>query len=239
MNEASASIGANGTLRRLSPKLHASLSAHMRRVRFSQGAILYEAGETITSVYFPINGMVSILAVLQSGEAVETSIVGREGFVGGFYGACGWRSVGQAVMQTGGEVLALNIGQFKQAYDTSEEFRALIAAYQAIVYYQAQQAAACQAVHHVEARLCRWLLQAQDATGGDILYLTQEFLSHMLGVRRTSVSGSATRIQDEGLIAYKRGVIRILDRKGLQNRACECHAVIRAAADDLLPQASR
>jgi len=239
MNDVSASLGANGLLSRLPQELQESLGPHLRRIKLMQGAILHEPGEAVTRVYFPISGMVSVLAVLQSGEAVETSMIGREGFVGGYFGLGGWRSVGHAVMQMTGEALTLTIGQFKQAYDTSAEFRTLINAYQAVVYYQAQQTAACQAIHHVEARMCRWLLQAQDTVGGDTLYLTQEFLSHMLGVRRTSVSGSANKIQEEGLIAYRRGVIRIIDRKRLESRACECHSTIRATTADLLAHADR
>lgn len=227
--------GANGILQSLPEKLLASLTPHLRRTKLMHGAVLHEAGETISNVYFPLSGMVSVLAVLQSGEAIETGIVGREGFVGGVLGPRGWRSVGHAVMQMSGEVFALNVRHFKKAYDTSEPFRDLINAYQSVLYYQAQQAAACQALHPVEARMCRWLLQAQDAAGGDMLILTQEFLSHMLGVRRTSVSGSANKVQEEGLISYKRGVIRIIDRKGLEGRACECHATIRAMIAEIMP----
>ena len=172
--------------------------------------------KAITNVYFPLSGMVSMLAVLKSGEAIEAGIIGREGFVGGYVGPRGWRSLGHAVMQMAGEVMRLNVRHFKKAYDASDELRILINGYQSVVYFQAQQTAACQALHPVEARMCRWLLQAQDAIGGDTLNLTQEFLSHMMGVRRTSVSGSANKLQEEGLITYKRGVIHILDRKGLE-----------------------
>ena len=144
--------------------------------------------------------------------------------------------VGHAVMQMSGEVLGLNVRQFKKAYDTSEDFRNLTNGYQSTVYFQAQQTAACQALHQVEARMCRWLLRAQDAVGGETLNLTQEFLSHMLGVRRTSVSGSANKLQEEGLITYKRGVIRIVDRKGLEKRSCECYGAVRAAIAAALPR---
>jgi CRP-like cAMP-binding protein len=236
MDDGAAPPGANGILQRLPGKLQASLAPHLRRSKLAQGTILHEAGETITTVYFPLSGMVSVLAALQSGEAIESGVVGREGFVGGFFTRRGWRSAGHAVMQISGEALALNVRHFKMAYDSSDKFRDLINAYQAVLYFQAQQTAACQALHPVEARMCRWLLQAQDAVGCDTLHLTQEFLSHMLGVRRTSVSGSANKIQEEGLISYKRGVIRIVDRKGLQSRACECHATIRATTADIMPQ---
>ena len=180
--------------------------------------------------------MVSMLAVLKTGEAIEAGVIGREGFVGGYIGPRGWRAYGHAVMQMSGEASRINVKNFKKAYDTSDELRILINGYQSVLYFQAQQTAACQALHQVEARMCRWLLQAQDCAGGDVLNLTQELLSHMLGVRRTSVSGSANKLQEEGLITYKRGVIRILDRKGLEKRACECYAAVRGAIADAMPR---
>lgn len=227
----------NGILRQLSPKTLAMLEPHFRKVKLAQGTVLHEAGETLTNVYFPVNGMVSMLAVLKSGEAIEAGIVGPEGFVGGYLGVRGWRALGHAVMQISGEALRVSVRNFKKAYDASDEFRTLINGYQSVMYFQAQQSAACQALHPVEARMCRWLLQAQDAIGGDTLNLTQEFLSHMLGVRRTSVSGSANKLQEDGLITYKRGVIRIVDRKRLEKASCECYAAVRGAIADAMPKA--
>ena len=231
-----APVGLNGILHHLSSKTLAMIEPHLRKVKLAQGVILHEAGETITQVYFPLSGMVSMLAVLKSGEAIEAGVIGREGFVGGYLGPRGWRPFGHAVMQMAGEVMRLNVRHFKKAYDASDEFRLLVDGYQSVVHFQAQQTAACQALHTVEARMCRWLLQAQDAVGSDTLNLTQEFLSHMLGVRRTSVSGSANKLQEDGLISYKRGVIRILDRKGLEKCSCECYAAVRGAIADAMPR---
>jgi len=232
-----APLGANRILQCLSGKTLALIEPHLRKVKLAQGTLLHEAGEAITNVYFPLSGMVSMLAVLKSGQAIEAGVIGREGFVGGFLGVRGWRPFGHAVMQMSGEAMQLNVRQFKKAYDASDALRILVNGYQSVVYFQAQQTAACQALHPVEARMCRWLLQAQDAVGGDTLNLTQEFLSHMLGVRRTSVSGSANKLQEEGLITYKRGVIRILDRKGLEKSSCECYAAVRGAIFDAMPRA--
>lgn len=236
MDARSAPMGANGILRILSSKTLALIAPHLRKVKLTQGAVLHEAGAAITSVYFPLSGMVSMLASLKSGEAIEAGIIGPEGFVGGYLSARGWRPFGHAVMQMTGDVMRLNVRHFKKAYDASDELRILINGYHSVVYFQAQQAAACQALHSVEARLARWLLQAQDAVGGDTLRLTQEYLSHMMGVRRTSVSGSANKLQEAGLIAYKRGVIQILDRKDLEKAACECYAAVRAALADAMPR---
>jgi len=236
MDARTAIAGTNGILRRLSPKTLALLTPHLSKLKLAQGTILHETGEAITDVYFPLSGMVSMLAVMKNGAAIETGIISREGLVGGYFGPRGWRSSGHAVMQMAGEALRINIRQFKKVYDASEEFRDLVTGYQSVVYFQAQQTAACQALHTVESRMCRWLLQAHDAVDGDTLNLTQEFLSHMLGVRRTSVSGSANKLQDDGLITYRRGVIRVLDRKGLEKNSCECYAAVRAAIADAMPR---
>jgi CRP-like cAMP-binding protein len=232
-----APLWANGILQHISSKTLALIEPHLRKVKLAQGVVLHEAGEVITNVYFPLSGMVSMLAVLKSGEAIEAGVIGREGFVGGYLGVRGWRPFGHAVMQMTGEAMRLSVRHFKKAYDTSDEFRILVNGYQSVVYFQAQQTAACQALHQVEPRMCRWLLQAQDAVGSDTLNLTQEFLSQMMGVRRTSVSGSANKLQEDGLISYKRGVIRIVDRKGLEKASCECYAAVRNAIANAMPKA--
>ena len=236
MDARTAPVGTNGILQQLSGKTLDLIEPHLRKMKLAQGVILHEAGEVITNVYFPLSGMVSMLAVLKSGEAIEAGVIGREGFVGGYLGPRGWRPFGHAVIQIAGDVMRLNVRHFKKAYDASDEFRILANGYQSVVYFQAQQTAACQALHQVEARMCRWLLQAQDAVGSDTLNLTQEFLSHMLGVRRTSVSGSANKLQEVGLITYRRGVIHVLDRKGLEKTACECYGAVRAAFAAAMPK---
>jgi CRP-like cAMP-binding protein len=236
MDASVAPVGVNGILSHLSSKTLAMIEPHLHKMKLAQGVVLQETGEPITNVYFPLSGMVSMLAVLKSGAAIEAGIIGREGYVGGYLGPRGWRPFGHAVMQMAGEVLRLNVRHFKKAYDASDELRILTNGYQSVVHFQAQQTAACQALHQVEPRMCRWLLQAQDAVGGDTLNLTQEFLSHMMGVRRTSVSGSANKLQDERLITYKRGVIRILDRRGVEKSACECYAAVRQAFADAMPR---
>jgi CRP-like cAMP-binding protein len=232
-----APLWANGILQHLSSKTLALIEPHLRKVKLAQGVVLHEAGEAITNVYFPLSGMVSMLAVLKSGQAIEAGVIGREGFVGGYLGPRGWRPFGHAVMQMTGEAMRMSVRHFKKAYDTSDEFRILVNGYQSVVYFQAQQTAACQALHQVEPRMCRWLLQAQDAVGGDMLNLTQEFLSQMMGVRRTSVSSGANKLQQDGLITYKRGVIHIVDRKGLEKNACECYVAVRNAIANAMPKA--
>ncbi len=228
--------GENGILRRLSAKALATLTPHLKKVKLAQGTVLQEAGEPIEFIYFPTSGMVSMLAVLKTGAAIETGIIGREGVVGGYAGVYGWRAFGQAIMQIDGDALRLGVRDFEKAYESSDEIRDLINGYQSVVYFQAQQSAACQALHTVEARTARWLLHSQDAVGGEVIQLTQEFLSHMLGVRRTSVSVTATKLQEEGLITYKRGTINVRDRKGLEKVACECYRTVRNVMNDTFPR---
>lgn len=234
MDARSAPVRANGIFQVLSSKTLALLDPHMRKVKLPQGTVLHEAGDTISYVYFPISGMVSMLAVLKSGEAIEAGIIGPEGFVGGYQGVRGWRPFGHAVMQMSGEALRINVRHFKKAYDASDELRILINGYQAVVHFQAQQTAACQALHTVEARMCRWLLRVRDLTGSDEMELTQEFLAQMLGVRRTSVSLVANTLQQAGFIKYRRGLIQIVDVEGVRSGACECYDKVRANYERLL-----
>jgi CRP-like cAMP-binding protein len=196
--------------------------------------LLDALGGTIEYVYFPLSGMVSLLSVMKTGEQIETGIIGREGVVGGVIGMNSRLSPMQATVQVAGEALQISGSHFLVLYRGSEPFRTLINGYQTYILMQAQQSAACHAVHKVEARLCRWLLQSQDTTESDIVRLTQEFLSHMLAVERTSVTLAAQTLQKAGLIRYSRGVITILDPEGLKESACECYEAIRRHMDEAL-----
>ena len=197
----------------------------------TRGTVLHAPGAPIEHVYFPVSGMISLLAVMKTGDQIETGIIGREGVAGGSIANDGWRSVCQATVQIPGSAWQVHSSKFLELHKASEPFRALVNGFQTIVYAQAQQSAACHALHTVEARLCRWLLQSQDITESDMVPLTQEFLSHMLGVRRTSVTLCAHALQAAGLIRYSRGEIRILDRKGLKESSCECYEALREHID--------
>jgi CRP-like cAMP-binding protein len=177
--------------------------------------------------------MISLLAVMQSGEAIETGIVGADGMLGGG-AAINGHLFGQMTVQMEGSALTMPKAQFVEAYLKHPRLRNLVDRYQAILLVQAQQNGACHALHSVRSRLCRWLLQSQDMIGSDTFTLTQEFLSHMLGVRRNTVSVEAHAVQEAGLIRYTRGHIKILNRNGLEDCACECYSVIREETDRLM-----
>jgi CRP-like cAMP-binding protein len=230
------SLGENRLLRRLSAKDFSQLEPQLKKTKMNQGDVLHPAGEPIGQVYFPISGMVSMLTILQTGQAIELAMIGREGVVGGSIGAEGSRSFAQAIVKMPGEAWRVGAAPFLKAFEASRDFRKQVNAYQSILALQTQQSAACHALHTIEARLARWLLHAQDTVDTDTIDLTQDFLAHMLGVQRSSVSLTANGLQKAGLIQYSRGKIKILDRKGVEEAACECYAVVKREMDKVAPR---
>jgi CRP-like cAMP-binding protein len=199
-------------------------------VSLPQRTIICEADSEIDEILFPLQGMISLVFVMKTGKAVETATVGREGVYGAMAG------IGLRISHVRANVQIPLVAARIQAPD----FRKLVAEHQAIwdlcVSYnevlldQARITAACNALHQVEARFCRWLLQTSDRAQDDVITLTQEFLSEMLGVRRTSVTEVAIKMQQAGIIRYARGRIVILDREGLKAAACECYETMQQRA---------
>jgi CRP-like cAMP-binding protein len=212
----------------------ARLQPNLKKVRMTLSHVLHQAGAPIRHIYFPESGMVSIIAVMKSGEQIETAIIGNEGVIGGWVAIDAYSANTQSMVQMEGSAWEIPTSKFLEMYQTNDPFRAAINRYQGVILFQAQQSAVCHAVHSVEARLCRRLLLSQDIMGSDQITLTQEFLSHMLGVQRTSVSICAHALQKSGLIQYSRGKIQLLDRKGLEECACECYSVIREHIDNVI-----
>jgi CRP-like cAMP-binding protein len=221
-------FGDNLLLRRLSAGDIAALELGSKPFPLVRGVELHHAKSHIDHVYFPVSGMISILAVMKTGAQIETAIVGREGAVGGTIGVFGAHAFGQATVQAQGEAWRVPRSNFLKVYNASEGFRRMMNEALAHIFAQTQQSAACHALHSVEERLCRWLLQSRDLLESDTIELTQEFLSHMLGVQRTAVTLNANALQKRGLIHYSRGVIRILDVAGLRAMSCECYEAVRA-----------
>ena len=199
------------------------LLPHLTTVTPQQGVVLYEAGNEVDQVYFPHDGMLSLLTVLRDGKAIETATVGREGVVGAMAGLGLYKSLVRVVVQMPLTCSKIAAKQFRTAVGASDPLRDLCIRYNEVLLSQARVTAACNALHPIEARFCRWLLQCADRAGGDTVTLTQEFLAEMLGVRRTSVTEVASRVQNAGVITYSRGVIRILDRPALMRMSCECY----------------
>jgi CRP-like cAMP-binding protein len=228
-------VRGNRLLASLAPDELAALQPHLRKVEFKRGTVLHLPRAPIERVYFPVSGMVSLLVVMRSGEMIETAVIGREGIVGGSIVNSAAEAYGQAIVQISGAAAEISSTVFLQACRERTQLRSLVHRFQGLILLQAQQSAACHALHDVEARLCRWMLQAQDTVESPVIELTQEFLAHMLGVQRTSVTLSAHALQQAGLIEYSRGRITIRDRAALEDCACECYAVIKAETDRAIP----
>ena len=220
-------VGENRLLQLLAQDDRARLQPHLTPFAMQHGSTLHVPAQPIEHVYFPLSGMVSLLALMKSGDEIETAIVGDDGVIGASIGIDGKQAATLATVQIPGEALRLPASHFLERYEASATFRTVINRFQHLLFLHAQQSAACHALHQVEARFCRWLLLSQDLTRKDDIPLTHEFLSHMLGVQRTSVSLAAQTLQKAGLIRYTRGRIKILSRQGLEDAACECYESLR------------
>ena len=221
----------NRFLASLPPHDFSLLVPHLRTVTLERGAMLHDVGEEIENVYFPHTGMVSLVAVMQSGATVETAAVGRLGVIGASAGLGARSTFARATVQLPGTAGWLSASHFHAATNQSQAIRDLIVRYSDILLAQIQQSVACNALHTLEARLSRWLLEAHDCVDGNVIELTQEFLGQMLGVRRTTVTIAARLLQTAGIIRYRRGHIHISDRRALEGIACECYAVVRQNAE--------
>jgi CRP-like cAMP-binding protein len=209
----------------------------MRFVQLEPGAVLHQADAPIEQVYFPLDGVVSLHTKFDSGQVVDFAVVGAEGVVGGL-AACGvTREPYGARVQGAGSALVAQTAAFLDFLSESDAARATVGKFQATLLLQAQQIAACNAVHGVEARMCRWLLQIRDRMHTNVLPVTQEFLSHMLGVQRTTVTLVEQSLKAAGLVRQRRGRIELLDEFGLRARACECYGHIQRDYRQVLPHA--
>src|SRR3954470_13327976 len=199
----------------------AALRPHLKATHLQQKTVLYEAGDTINSVYFPISAVVSLVVTLTTGETTEAAMVGRDGAIGIASALDGKIALSRAIVQLSGDAMICDPAAFRGTALQSETLISKIMRYEQTLFAQAQQSTACMANHEIGARLCRWLLRARDLSGSDQLPFTQEFLAEMLGVRRTSVTTVARTFQEAGMIRYSRGRIEIRDLDGLREGACE------------------
>jgi CRP-like cAMP-binding protein len=185
--------------------------------------------------YFPHDCIVSLVTVLEDGGTVETAVFGREGVLGFSSALVTRQSFGRYVVQLPGMASRIPVARLSEAFDTSPAVRALLLRFTEALLAQTFQTVACNAVHTVEARCCRWILSTRDRVIGDTLPLTHEFLAEMLGVQRSTVSLVTRAFQSAGLISQRRGVIVITDGTGLEEVACECYGTIRRSFERLLP----
>jgi CRP-like cAMP-binding protein len=224
----------NRLLAALEPSDLALLSPHLRLASFAQGTILQQEESPSEQVYFPLTGMLSLVAVMRAGEIVETATVGREGMLGAFTGSSFARGIVQVPM--GAAVVSAT--RLQAIMGQSARVRNLILRYQDGLLCQVQQMVACTALHPLDARLARWLLHALDRADGPDLPVTHDAIAQMLAVSRTTVTLVATQLQDTGLIRQHRGRLVILDRAAIEELACECYETIRRQMDRILLPAS-
>lgn len=217
----------NLLLSALSREDYALLRPHLAEVRLKQKDILQQPNAPITHVYFPLGGMISMLAILNTGEAIEIAAIGREGAVGARVGQRPEIAFAQAIVQLPGTALKITIEKFHETIRKSPAIVDLAACASEIMAVNLQQSAACNALHPLEARLARWLLHSRDRFDADEMPLSHSFLSEMLGVRRTTVSLAAQTLQNAGVIHYSRGKISVADRKGLLTVSCDCYRTVK------------
>jgi len=193
----------------------------------NQGKVLCEVGDEIDQVYFPLSGMISLLTIVRDGKAIETATIGKDGVFGGAAAFGLYRSRVRAIVQVAMSAAMIPASLLRRSAENSKPIQLLCMGYNEVLLSQARVTAACNALHTIEARFCRWLLQTSQATESTTVALTQEFLSEMLGVRRTSVTEVAKGLQDAGVISYSRGLIQIRDIPALRGKSCECFETLR------------
>jgi CRP-like cAMP-binding protein len=210
------------------------IQPHLQSADLVREAVLVRAGEPLTHVFFPYSGVISLVVSLASGETVEVAMIGRDSVFGGSAALDGQISLTDAVVQLPGLTSTLEVGRLRIAANQSIVFRTALIRHEQALFAQAQQSAACNASHSVEARLARWLLRMRDLSGEDGLRLTQDFLSQMIGVQRNSVSAVAHKLQQAGIIRYSRGHIEIINLEALSEVSCECYKAVNAQYERLL-----
>lgn len=208
-------------LNRLLPETMARLEPHLAVVHFDRGTVISETHEPIAQVYFPHDGVLSCVVQMIGGASIETGMIGRDGVYGAIQALDNRTSLMHVAVQVACTVSKIDAPIFCEIALNSSELRKLVLSYEEFFLSQVQQTAACNAVHNVRQRLSKWLLRMHHLAGAD-LPLTQEFLSQMMGVRRTSVTEHALQLQAAGAISYNRGHVRILDLASLHRHACEC-----------------
>lgn len=213
----------------------ALLAPHLSPVELEKGRLLYDPGDVIDQVYFPADCVISLMTLMENGAAIESATIGREGALGLMAAAGPRQSLSRAVVQAPGGAFRMAAQSLNEAWNRSASLRDMVDRHNEALFGHAIQSAACNALHPVEARFCRWLLSYQDRIDTNTIGLTQEFLADMLGVQRTTVTAVARTLQDKGLIRYRRGVVDIINREGLKGLACECYGTVRRGYERLLP----
>ena len=225
----------NQLLAALPPDIQRNWMPLLEAVALPLGKVLYESGSTMRHVYFPTTAIVSLLYVLEDGASAEIAVVGHEGIVGISLFMGGESPPSRAVVQSAGRGYRLPARALMQEFDQAGAVMHLALRYTQALITQMAQTAVCNRHHSLDQQLCRWLLLSLDRLPSSDLVMTQELIANMLGVRREGVTEAAGNLQRAGLIRYQRGRISVLDRAGLEQRTCECYAVVKKEYARLLP----
>jgi CRP-like cAMP-binding protein len=224
----------NSLLEKLPADDYALIAPHLLQIELERGRLLYDPGDVIDQVYFPYDGVISLMTLMENGAAIESTTIGPEGALGLMAAVSPRQSLSRAIVQTPLKAGRISAERLHEAWAKSPCIRHLVDRHTEALYGHAIQSVACNALHSVEARFCRWLLTCHDRISSNTIALTQEFLADMLGVQRTTVTAVARSLQEKGVIRYRRGVVDIIDRSALETLACECYDVIRRTYDRLL-----
>jgi CRP-like cAMP-binding protein len=212
------------------------IGAQLTLIDLERGRLLYDPGDRIDTIYFPHDGVISLMTLMEDGAAIESATIGREGALGLMAAVAPRQSLSRAIVQTPTRASRISAGHLHEAWEKSPRLRDLVDRHTEALFGHAIQSVACNALHSVEARFCRWLLTCHDRISTNTVALTQEFLADMLGVQRTTVTAVARALQEKGAIRYRRGVVDIIDRTVLEQLGCECYGVIRRTYERLLPE---
>lgn len=233
-DHASAERGENQLLSRLPQDELERLRPQLQEVRLELGRVLYDARSPIDYVYFPCGSTLSAVVVMEDGSAIEVATIGSEGAGGLSILLGGQNSLYRVIVQMEGGALRMSSDGLRREIAQGGPLRDLLFAYETAFFAQVSQSVACNGLHPIQKRCCRWLLMTHDRTNSDVLQITHEFLAMMLGVRRPSVTEVLQALQKQGLIRYSRGKIEVRDRQGLEAASCECYRAIKQAYDRLL-----
>jgi CRP-like cAMP-binding protein len=203
------------------------------------GKVLYEPGDLLCHIYFPVDCIVSLLYVMEDGASAEISVVGNDGVIGVALFMGGETTPSRAIVQSAGYAYQLDSQRLKDEFHRNGGLQNSLLRYTQALITQMSQTAVCNRHHSVDQQLCRWLLLSLDRLASNELTMTQELIANMLGVRREGVTDAAGKLQKRGVIRYARGQITVLDRVKLEELCCECYAVVKKETDRLLPQAPR
>jgi CRP-like cAMP-binding protein len=235
MTGASPSPRQNHLLAALPPEQWKQWYQHLEYVDMRLGQVLYEPGDTLSHVYFPITAIVSLLYVMRNGESAEIAIVGSEGVVGVALFMGGGSTSSRALVQSAGSAYRLSAARMKLEFDQGGPVLHLLLRYTQALMTQMVQTAACNKHHSLDQQLCRWLLLSLDRLEGTEMLMTQKLIAHMLGVTSELATEAALKLKDCALIDYEDGRIKVLDRTALEKRSCECYTVVKQEYDRLLP----